>query len=391
MTEENEKNRQGARRLVAPILLVVFCIWYGSIILELPQGPGSEGPLGPSFVPWLWVSFLVVLTLVDIGTDYLGAPREKAQVVIGRKGILDALTLCLLMAGLALPDAIHRFFRRSRGVSRHLHLVERNPRPENHTPLRRHLRPGGELCFSPRSPGALAPGLALLKMDLLADGLVQALAWKPFLFAVLGSFLGIVFAAIPGLTVSMGIILLLPFTFHMASVTSMSLLVGVFVGGMTGGSISAILLNIPGNPAAIVTSLDGHPLARKGRAGVALGGGFFLELFRGVVQPRLPGDHSASTGGFRPEIRRARTGVAGLAGALPHLRIRSNLDEQGAHLGRAGLEFFHRRNGPHRLDTALHVFRRADSAGGFFSTGDDRAFRGARDHLGHARLLRLFA
>ncbi len=119
-------------------------------------------------------------------------------------------------------------------------------------------------------------------MDLLADGLVQALAWKPFLFAVLGSFLGIVFAAIPGLTVSMGIILLLPFTFHMASVTSMSLLVGVFVGGMTGGSISAILLNIPGNPAAIVTSLDGHPLARKGRAGVALGVAFFSSFFGGL-------------------------------------------------------------------------------------------------------------
>ena len=104
-------------------------------------------------------------------------------------------------------------------------------------------------------------------MDLLVEGIVQALAWKPLLFAVLGSFLGIVFAAIPGLTVSMGIILLLPFTFHMASVTSMSLLVGVFVGGMTGGSISAILLNIPGNPAAIVTSLDGHPLARKAGPG----------------------------------------------------------------------------------------------------------------------------
>ncbi len=102
MVGESKKNRLRARRLVAPILLVVFCIWYGSIILELPQGPGAEGPLGPSFVPWLWVSFLVVLTLVDIGTDYLAAPRKKAQVVIGRKSILDALTLCLLMAGLAL-------------------------------------------------------------------------------------------------------------------------------------------------------------------------------------------------------------------------------------------------------------------------------------------------
>lgn len=119
-------------------------------------------------------------------------------------------------------------------------------------------------------------------MSLLMDGLIQALAWKPLLFALLGSFLGIVFAAIPGLTVSMGIILLLPFTFHMAGVTAMSLLVGVFVGGMSGGSISAILLNIPGNPAAIVTSLDGHPLAQKGQAGTALGAAFFSSFLGGL-------------------------------------------------------------------------------------------------------------
>ncbi len=102
MTEESKKIRLRVGRLVVPGLLVVFCIWYGSIILELPQGPGEEGPLGPSFVPWLWVSFLVVLTLVDIGTDYLGAPREQARVVIERKSILDALILCLLLAGFAL-------------------------------------------------------------------------------------------------------------------------------------------------------------------------------------------------------------------------------------------------------------------------------------------------
>ena len=119
-------------------------------------------------------------------------------------------------------------------------------------------------------------------MNLLMDGLIQVLAWKPLLFALLGSFLGIVFAAIPGLTVSMGIILLLPFTFHMAGVTAMSLLVGVFVGGMTGGSISAILLNIPGNPAAVVTSLDGHPLAKKGQAGMALGAAFFSSFLGGL-------------------------------------------------------------------------------------------------------------
>ncbi|MCY4385211.1 MAG: tripartite tricarboxylate transporter TctB family protein [Nitrospinae bacterium] len=102
MTEESKKIKRNVGRLAVPILLVVFCIWYGSIILELPQGPGTEGPLGPSFVPWVWAALLVVLTLVDIGTDYLGKAQDKAHVAIERKGVFDALTLCLMLVGLAL-------------------------------------------------------------------------------------------------------------------------------------------------------------------------------------------------------------------------------------------------------------------------------------------------
>ena len=102
MTEESKKIKSTVGRLAVPILLVVFCIWYGSIILELPQGPGAEGPLGPSFVPWVWAALLVVLTLVDIGTDYLGKAQDKAHVAIERKGVFDALTLCLMLVGLAL-------------------------------------------------------------------------------------------------------------------------------------------------------------------------------------------------------------------------------------------------------------------------------------------------
>lgn len=102
MTEESKKIRPRVGRLVVPILLVVFYVWYGLLILELPQGPGEEGPLGPSFVPWLWASLLIVLTLVEIGMDSLGASRASERVVIERKGVLDALILCLLLAGFAV-------------------------------------------------------------------------------------------------------------------------------------------------------------------------------------------------------------------------------------------------------------------------------------------------
>ena len=102
MTEESKKIRQHFGRLAVPILLVVFYVWYGSLILELPQGPGEEGPLGPSFIPWLWASLLIVLTLVEIATGNLGARRDKERVVIERKGILDASILCLLLVGFAV-------------------------------------------------------------------------------------------------------------------------------------------------------------------------------------------------------------------------------------------------------------------------------------------------
>ena len=102
MTEESKKIRQHVGRLVVPILLVVFYVWYGSLILELPQGPGEEGPLGPSFVPWLWASLLIVLTLVEFATGYLDKVQEKAHTAIDRKGVLDALLLCLLLVGFAV-------------------------------------------------------------------------------------------------------------------------------------------------------------------------------------------------------------------------------------------------------------------------------------------------
>ena len=85
-----------------------------------------------------------------------------------------------------------------------------------------------------------------------------------------GLFIGITIGAIPGLNVPMTVALLLPITFYMPPVAGLSLLIGVYKGGTYGGSISAILINTPGAPAAAVTSMDGYPLARAGKAGKAL-------------------------------------------------------------------------------------------------------------------------
>lgn len=90
------------------------------------------------------------------------------------------------------------------------------------------------------------------------------------LIVAFGLFVGITIGAIPGLNVPMTVALLLPVTFYLPPVTGISLLLGVYKGGTYGGSISAILINTPGAPAAAVTTLDGYPLARAGKAGKAL-------------------------------------------------------------------------------------------------------------------------
>lgn len=90
------------------------------------------------------------------------------------------------------------------------------------------------------------------------------------LVVALGLVVGITIGAIPGLNVPMTVALLLPITFYMPPVTGLSLLLGVYKGGTYGGSISAVLINTPGAPAAAVTALDGYPLARQGKAGKAL-------------------------------------------------------------------------------------------------------------------------
>lgn len=86
----------------------------------------------------------------------------------------------------------------------------------------------------------------------------------------IGLFAGIVVGALPGLTGTMAIALLLPVTYGLDSITGMMLLLGVYCGGIYGGSITAILINTPGTPASAATSLDGYPMAQKGHGLKAL-------------------------------------------------------------------------------------------------------------------------
>ncbi len=119
--------------------------------------------------------------------------------------------------------------------------------------------------------------------DGLLAGAAHLAAPMNLVFLVLGTALGIVFGAIPGLTATMGLALLVPFTFSMEPTTGLLMLAGIYVGAMYGDAVPAILINTPGTPAAIATTFDGYPLSKKGMAQHALVAAAFASCFGSIV------------------------------------------------------------------------------------------------------------
>jgi putative tricarboxylic transport membrane protein len=113
------------------------------------------------------------------------------------------------------------------------------------------------------------------------------------LFIVCGTAFGLVGGAMPGISSSMAVVLLMPFTYSMEPVQAIVMMVAVYVGGSTGGAISSILLKTPGTPEAVPTTFDGYPLAQRGETGKALGlavtassfGSIFSALIMVIASP----------------------------------------------------------------------------------------------------------
>lgn len=113
-----------------------------------------------------------------------------------------------------------------------------------------------------------------------ATGLLFTL--QNILWINIGVFVGSVFAAIPGLSVILCVILFLPVTYSMTAIPGMMFLLGIYCAGGYGGSVSAILINTPGTPHAAATMLDGHPLSEKGRTKAALKIALYASTFGGI-------------------------------------------------------------------------------------------------------------
>lgn len=120
-------------------------------------------------------------------------------------------------------------------------------------------------------------------MENLSYFFIPFMNWEIMALLWAGVMAGIWVGAIPGLSGTMAVSLLISFTFSWQLNNALALMCGVFVGAVYGGAITAILLNIPGAPAAIATGMEGYPLAQRGEAGKAIGLCTTVSLFAGMV------------------------------------------------------------------------------------------------------------
>jgi putative tricarboxylic transport membrane protein len=119
--------------------------------------------------------------------------------------------------------------------------------------------------------------------ELLGAGIANVLQWKYLLPLFIGTLAGVIGGALPGVTITMTIIVVLPFTFGLDPLQGLAAMTGVYVGGSAGGLVTAVLLGLPGTPSAIATTFDGHPMAKKGEPGRAIWLGIWASFFGGLL------------------------------------------------------------------------------------------------------------
>jgi putative tricarboxylic transport membrane protein len=119
--------------------------------------------------------------------------------------------------------------------------------------------------------------------ELLWSALLGLFQLKYLLPLVIGTVAGVVGGALPGVTITMTVIIVLPFTFGLDPLQGLAAMTGVYVGGSAGGLVTATLLGIPGTPSSVATTFDGFPMARKGEAGRALWLGVWASFLGGLI------------------------------------------------------------------------------------------------------------
>jgi putative tricarboxylic transport membrane protein len=124
-------------------------------------------------------------------------------------------------------------------------------------------------------------------LTLLAGGMAAALEPYNFMIMIVGLAFGVIAGALPGISFVNAMAMALPFTYMMSPIASMAFLGGIYAGGVFGGSISSILINIPGTPASLPACWDGYPMTRQGKSGRALTIAIAASATGGIVSALL--------------------------------------------------------------------------------------------------------
>lgn len=119
--------------------------------------------------------------------------------------------------------------------------------------------------------------------DALYLGFSEALSPTNLAFCLIGALLGTLIGVLPGIGPTATVAILLPITYFLPPLAALIMLAGIFYGAQYGGSTTAILVNLPGEASAVVTALDGHAMAKQGRAGAALATAALASFFAGTV------------------------------------------------------------------------------------------------------------
>jgi putative tricarboxylic transport membrane protein len=119
--------------------------------------------------------------------------------------------------------------------------------------------------------------------DQLASAIINVLQFKYLLPLFIGTLVGVVGGSLPGVTITMTVIVILPFTYGLDPLAGLAAMTGVYVGGSTGGLITCCLIGIPGSPSSIATTFDGFPMARNGQPGRAIWLGVWASVWGGLL------------------------------------------------------------------------------------------------------------
>ena len=156
--------------------------------------------------------------------------------------------------------------------------------------------------------------------DNLALGLATAASWQNLLFCFAGVMIGTLVGVLPGISPLTTVAMLLPFTFGLSPASALIMLAGIFYGAQYGSSTAAILVNVPGETSSIVTCIDGHQMARQGRAGPALAIAAIASFFAGTIATLVIAHSQPAAGCAGAQIhgRRDRKSpvILGLLGAV---------------------------------------------------------------------------